>query len=290
MHVLNPMHLDHTNMQHVVLQGDERWDEIWSMIKFDQALSKNQVEELWTLLEDFKDVFAWHKGKLGCCTIGEHAIDTQGFPPCRTTPRRLSYQEENEVNRQIHALIKLGKMKNNDFEYAYRVSLHFKKDGSRHFCGDYKPLNMQMKKDSFPMLLIDDVLSQMGSSQWFNALDLQFGFWQIRMSHDDVKKTVIVTKSGFYDWTMMPFGLKNAIGTFSRTMAEVFKDWTNQFLKVFVDDVNIQPNMGRTPYTFEGYFYTIAGGKFEIKPQKILFWCTTDCISRTCCDQTRLIS
>ncbi len=36
----------------------------------------------------------------------------------------------------------------------------------------------------------------------------------------------------------MSFGLKNAIGTFSRTMVEVFKDWTNQFLKVFVDDVN----------------------------------------------------
>jgi hypothetical protein len=37
----------------------------------------------------------------------------------------------------------------------------------------------------------------------------------------------------------MPFGLKNAIGTFFRTMAKMFKDWTYQFLKVFVDDVNI---------------------------------------------------
>jgi hypothetical protein len=37
----------------------------------------------------------------------------------------------------------------------------------------------------------------------------------------------------------MPFRLKNATRTFSRTKAEVFKDWTNQFLKVFVDDVNI---------------------------------------------------
>jgi hypothetical protein len=37
----------------------------------------------------------------------------------------------------------------------------------------------------------------------------------------------------------MPFGLKNVIGTFSKTMAKVFKEWTNQFLKVFVDDVNI---------------------------------------------------
>jgi len=38
----------------------------------------------------------------------------------------------------------------------------------------------------------------------------------------------------------MSFGLKNAIGMFSKTMVEVFKDWTNQFLKVFVDDFNIQ--------------------------------------------------
>jgi hypothetical protein len=38
---------------------------------------------------------------------------------------------------------------------------------------------MQTKKDSFPMHLIDDVIFQMGSSQWFNALDLQSGFWHI---------------------------------------------------------------------------------------------------------------
>jgi len=59
------------------------------------------------------------------------------------------------------------------------------------------------------------------------------------MSLDDVKKTTIITKSGLYDWNVIPFGLKNATRTFSKTMAEVFKDWTNQFLKVFVDDVNI---------------------------------------------------
>jgi hypothetical protein len=37
----------------------------------------------------------------------------------------------------------------------------------------------------------------------------------------------------------MPFGFKTAIGTFSQTMAGVFKDQRNKFLKVFVDDVNI---------------------------------------------------
>jgi hypothetical protein len=75
-HVLNLVHLDHENMQHVVLFEDERWDEIQSRIKFDQTLSENQVEELWILFEDFNDVFIWYKGELGCCTKGEHAIDT----------------------------------------------------------------------------------------------------------------------------------------------------------------------------------------------------------------------
>jgi hypothetical protein len=155
-------------MQEVVLSKDERWDEIWSGIKFDQA-----------------------------------------------------------------------RMKNNDFEYACRVSLPVKKDGNKCLCGDYRPLNMQIRRDSFPMPLIDDVLSQMRSNQWFSALDLQTGFWQIRMSPNEVKKTSVITKFGLYDWIVMPFGLKNATGTFSKTIAEIFKDWTNQFLKVFVDDVNI---------------------------------------------------
>jgi hypothetical protein len=59
------------------------------------------------------------------------------------------------------------------------------------------------------------------------------------MSLNYVKKTTIITKYGLYDWNVMPFGLKTTIGTLSKTMAEMFKDWTNQFLKIFVDDVNI---------------------------------------------------
>jgi hypothetical protein len=59
------------------------------------------------------------------------------------------------------------------------------------------------------------------------------------MLPNDVKKTATITKSSLYDWNVMLFGLKNAIRTFSRTMAKMFKDWTSQFLKVFVDDANI---------------------------------------------------
>jgi hypothetical protein len=121
-------------------------------------------------------VFAWNKGELGCCTIGEHSIDTQTFPPYKVALGRLSYWEEAEVKRQINVLVEMGKMKPNDYAYTCRVTLPVKKDGSRRLCGDYRPLNLQTRRDSFPMPLFYDVISQLGRSAWFTALDLQSGF------------------------------------------------------------------------------------------------------------------
>jgi len=59
------------------------------------------------------------------------------------------------------------------------------------------------------------------------------------MAPEDVKKTTLVTKTGLYDWTVMPFSFKNATSTFTRTMSSVFKEMGDKFLKVFVDDLNI---------------------------------------------------
>jgi hypothetical protein len=59
------------------------------------------------------------------------------------------------------------------------------------------------------------------------------------MAPEDMGKTALVTKSGMFEWTIMPFGLKNATSTFARTMTEVFRDLGNSFLKIFVDDLNV---------------------------------------------------
>jgi hypothetical protein len=118
-----------------------RWKEICERIKIDTNLGECGQQQLWGILERYQDVFAWNKGELSCCTIGEHNIDTQGFPPYKASPGQLSYWEEAEVKRQIDALVDLGKMRPSNFEYACRVTLPVKKDGSRRFCGDYRPFN-----------------------------------------------------------------------------------------------------------------------------------------------------
>ncbi len=139
---------DHNTAKRLGLPSHEemgtRWSEICQRIRIDNSLDEGEQQQLWKVLEQYQDVFAWNKGELGCCTVGEHFVDTQGFPPCRASPARLSYWEEAEVNRKIDALVELGKMKTSNSEYACRVTLPVKKDGSRCFCGDYRPLNAQI--------------------------------------------------------------------------------------------------------------------------------------------------
>jgi hypothetical protein len=56
---------------------------------------------------------------------------------------------------------------------------------------------------------------------------------------EDIKKTTNITKNGLFKLLVMPFGLKNAIRTFSRVMNEIFRDELDSFVKVFVDDLKI---------------------------------------------------
>ncbi len=63
-----------------------RWKDICQKLKIDPGLDELKRPLLWKVLERYQDVFAWNKGELGCCSVGEHSIDTQGFVPCRATP------------------------------------------------------------------------------------------------------------------------------------------------------------------------------------------------------------
>ncbi len=122
------------------------------------------------------------------------------------------------------------------------------------------------------MPLVEDVINQLGNSSWSTALDLQSSFWQIQMAPKDMKKTALITKTELYDWTVMPFGLKNAMSTFTRIMSEVFKDLGSKFLKVFVDDLNVHNESWEEHLQHLGVvLYKLKEVNFKLNPNKCCF-------------------
>ena len=58
--------------------------------------------------------------------------------------------------------------------------------------------NLISKKSSWPMPVIDDMLTVLGKAEFFTTLDLKSGYWQIPIHENDKEKTVFTCHRALY--------------------------------------------------------------------------------------------
>ncbi|KAL0867440.1 hypothetical protein ABMA27_008227 [Loxostege sticticalis] len=104
---------------------------------------------------------------------------------------------------------------------------------------DYRKLNDITIGDSYPIPNISEILDQLGKSKYFTTLDLASGFHQINMSKQDASKTAFSVPQGHFEFTRMPFGLKNAPSTFQRLMNTALSGLQGIQCFVYLDDIVI---------------------------------------------------
>jgi hypothetical protein len=73
----------------------------------------------------------------------------------------------------------------------------------------------------------------------FLKIDLRLGYHQLRIRPSDIPKMAFITKYGLYEYTIMSFGLTNALAFFMYLMNNVFMDYLDKFVVVFIDDILI---------------------------------------------------
>ena len=64
-----------------------------------------------------------------------------------------------------------------------------KKDGLMRMCIDYRELNKVTIKNKCPLPMIDDLFDQLKDETVFSKIDLQSGYYQLKVRERDIPKT-----------------------------------------------------------------------------------------------------
>jgi hypothetical protein len=151
----------------------------------------------------------------------------------------LSYSEKKEITEQVDKLLKQGFIRPSNSPSNSTVLFVKKKDNTMRMCVDFRLLNTNTIKDKFPIPNIDELVSRFGNAKVYSKLDLMSGDYQVRIDEKDIEKTAFSSEYGHYEWVVMPFGLTNAPATFQRMMNTVLKEYLNDFVQVYLDDIFI---------------------------------------------------
>ncbi|CAL9011340.1 unnamed protein product [Prunus brigantina] len=226
-----------------------------------------------------RDCFAWHYHEMPGLDreLVEHKLPIKDcYLPVKQARRRMSMDTELKVKEEIERLLKAGFIRPAIYAdwLANIVPVLKRKTGAVRICVDYRNLNEASPKDEYPMPMADMLVDGAAHNQMLSFMDGNAGYNQIMVAEEDIHKTAFMCPGhiGAFEYTVMPFGLRNAGATYQRAMNSVFHDMIGHSLEVYIDDVVIKsPEEGNHISNLKRAFLRMRQHKLKMNPKKCVF-------------------
>ena len=116
-----------------------------------------------------------------------------------------------------------------------------KKNGKVRLVIDYRQLNKQTIKSTWPIPSIEEIFDTLEGSAYFTSIDISAGFYQVPMEEASQDYTAFSTPFGSLKWLRMPMGLNGSPPTFQCLVEKVF-GLTWKICVPYLDDIIIFPS------------------------------------------------
>lgn len=191
-------------------------------------LNPRQKAKLDKIINKCPKLFADPDEKLTYTTTVKGEIKTVNSDPVYSKAYPYPICLKDEVEKQIEQLLSDEIIRPSKSPYNSPVWIVPKKEDSSgekkyRMVVDYRKLNSVTIPDRYPIPEINDVLANLGQNCFFTVIDLKSGFHQIPLKESDVEKTAFSVKNGKYEFTRLPFGLKNAPSIFQRALDDILR-------------------------------------------------------------------
>lgn len=210
----------------------------------DDHMNELEKKALREVIHKNREVLYEESDKLTFTHKIKHNIRTTDNMPIHVKSYKCPQIFEAEIQKQVRKMLNDGIIKESISPYTAPVWVVPKKadaTGTKKFrlVIDYRKLNEKTINDKYPIPDITDILDKLGRACYFSTVDLVSGFHQIQLLEEDTEKTAFSVNSGKYEFTRMPFGLKNAPATFQRVMDCILRDLIGVCCFVYMDDIII---------------------------------------------------
>ncbi len=139
----------------------------------------------------------------------------------------------------VSKVLSKGYIKPSKSPYGALVFFVHKKDGTLRMYVDYRTLNKATVKNRYPWPWIDDLFDCLSGAKVFSKIDLHSGYYQVQIAEGDEEKIVCRIRYGSYEFLVIPFGLTNAPATFYILINDIFREWFDDFVVVYINDILI---------------------------------------------------
>ncbi|MCO5584595.1 hypothetical protein L7F22_038526 [Adiantum nelumboides] len=191
--------------------------------------------------QDYNDVFEKKNADL----LPEHrpydcAIELQeGAQPPFGPIYKLSQDELAELRKNIDENLAKGFIRHSKSPARASILFVKKKDGTLRMCVDYGGLNKITVKNCYPLPLVPELLERLGKARIFTKIDLRGAYNLVRIKEGDEWKITFRTRYGHFEYTVMPFGLTNAPAVFQHLINDIFREYLDYFVVIYLDDILI---------------------------------------------------
>jgi len=170
----------------------------------------------------------------------DHAIDLkEGSEPPWGPVYPMSQYQLNTLKTYLDEMLAQGKIRHSQSPAGAPILFVPKPDGRLRLCVDNRQLNKLTILDKYPLPLMSELRDRVAGAKIFTKLDLKDGYHLIRIKKGDEWKTAFRTRYGQYEYKVMPFGLVNAPATFQRMMNKILREFLDQEVVVYLDDILI---------------------------------------------------
>ena len=236
-----------------------------------EAWLKDQVEKAHSLLKEYHDIFSPEKHDVGHTKAAKHKIVLKDpdTPPFKERFHQIPPPQLDEVCAHLKMMLDAGVIWPSNSPWCNAVVLVRKKDGSLHFCIEFRKLNALTVKDSHPLPHICETLESLAGAAHYSTFDMNSGFWQVPMDEESKQYTAFMLGSmGCYECESMPFGLCNAPSTFQRLMQNCLGELNLTYCLIYLDDVIIFSQTEEHLERMRVVFDRLCEHGLKLKPSK----------------------